>query len=79
MLWGYTPQQVQDGAGAQLVGLLNHDDLAFRSLAFWNLRNLTGMSLYYRPHDKPSGRQQAIGRWRQRLEEGLLDLPAAGS
>jgi len=76
LLWGYSPEQIQAGEGAQLVELLDDDRLAVRSLAFWNLRNVTGMSLYYRPHDKHANRQQAVQRWRQRLEEGLLPEPA---
>jgi len=78
MLWGYTPEQIKAGAGKQLLDDLDSDDLAVRSLAFWNLRNLTGLILYYRPHDKASARQQAIQNWRKRLPEWLATVPTAG-
>ena len=78
MLWGYTPEQIAAGEGKRLVDRLDDQRLAVRCLAFWNLYRLTGMRLYYRPHDKQNARQQAIQRWRQRLEEGLIEPAAPG-
>ena len=49
MLWGYTNNDLEDGADRKLVQFLENDKLAFRVLAFWNLKDITGMKLYYQP------------------------------
>lgn len=73
LLWGYTPQQLADGDAAQLVLYLDHKDVAFRVLAFWNLRDITGLGgLYYRPHDGANERQRSVARWQQKLRDGEI-------
>ena len=39
MLWGYSREDLVNGAAARLVDLLDNDTLAFRVLAFHNLRH----------------------------------------
>jgi len=72
MLWGYTPDQLEQGAAARLVELLDHERLAVRLLAFWNLREITGLGLFYRPEHNQSRREQSLRRWRERLESGEI-------
>jgi hypothetical protein len=73
MLWGYSPDQLQTGAAAQLVKYLDHDDLDFRELAFWNLTRLVGASgHFYRPTDTAAKRLPALRAWKQKLDSGLL-------
>ena len=69
MLWGYTDKQLQNGQDAKLVDLLDHEVLAFRVLSFWNLRDITGWGMYYRPELPPAKRQQAVLAWKKRCEE----------
>lgn len=80
MLWGYSEQQLRDGAAAQLIDWLGAPDeqLDFRVLSFWNLRHITGMGLYYQPADPEKQRRQSIQRWKQKLDAGLL-VPKAAS
>ena len=72
MLWGYTDKDLQNGQDAKLVDLLEHEALAFRVLSFWNLRDITGWGLYYRPEVPPAKRQQAVIRWKRRCEAGEI-------
>jgi hypothetical protein len=72
MLWGYTETQLREGDDAALVEYLDHKELPFNILAFWNLRHITGKGLHYRPQDKPADRQQSLRRWRQELGAGLI-------
>jgi len=69
MLWGYSNEDLEAGEDAKLVGALSSDLLAMRVLAYQNLKDITGVGQLYRPQDPPLQRQQAIKRWRQRLEE----------
>ncbi|MBN2292071.1 MAG: hypothetical protein JXM70_06570 [Pirellulales bacterium] len=71
LLWGFTDDQLQkEKADQMLVDTLDSSLLAARALGFWNLQNITGMGLYYKPDDIPIKRQQAIRHWRNRLKDG---------
>jgi hypothetical protein len=73
MLWGYTDQGLKEkGEDKQLVDLLDHQTLAFRVLAFWNLKDITGASLFYRPEYPPAKRQQPVARWHERQLAGQI-------
>jgi len=72
MIWGYSPDQLQQGAAAQLVKWLDHEDLDFRVLAFWNLSHITNSTHFYRPEYPPAKRALAIKTWVQKLESGQL-------
>ncbi|HWB08889.1 MAG TPA: hypothetical protein VG826_06685 [Pirellulales bacterium] len=74
MLWGYTADQLEDGAAAQLIEWLDapDDHLDFRVLSYWNLHHITGLGLYYQPGDPEKQRRQSIQRWKQKLELGLI-------
>ncbi|MGQ9607010.1 MAG: hypothetical protein ACUVTW_12465 [Thermogutta sp.] len=73
LLWKYGATLDQAQAG-KLISLLEHDHLAVRVLAFWNLRRVTGVTLNYEPNAVPVERQRAIRLWRTRLE-GPAGLP----
>jgi cytoskeletal protein RodZ len=74
MLWGYTADQLEEGAAAQLIEWLDapDDHLDFRVLSFWNLHHITGLGLYYQPGDPEKQRRTSIQRWKQKLESGLI-------
>ena len=49
LLWGYTETQLREGDDATLVEYLDHKELPFNILAFWNLHHITDKGLRYRP------------------------------
>jgi hypothetical protein len=71
LLWGYSPEQLEnvgDGGGAaELVGLLEHERMDLRVLAFENLRRITGKTLLYRPELTNRNNQSYVQRWREAL------------
>jgi len=78
MLWGYNAQQLNDGAARQLVKYLDHPDLDFRVLSFWNLERITGKTLFYRPEYTDAQRRQPVYRWQKQLEGGDIVPKEAG-
>ncbi len=73
MLWGYTDKQLADGEDDRLVSFLNHESPVFRVLAFENLKEITGKTLYYHP-EAPTApkRQQFVQRWRREQQAGHI-------
>ena len=57
-----------------LVTALESDTLAVRVLSFWNLKDLTGLGLFYRPEQTEVKRQTPIKTWRRRLDAGEIRL-----
>jgi len=55
-----------------LVEHLDDDTLAIRVLSFWNLKNVFGLGLQYRPEDPAAKRRTPSQKWKQRLESGEL-------
>jgi len=72
MLWGYTQEGLAEGEAAKLVDYLEHSSLPMRVLSFWNLKEITGLGLFYRPTDLPTKRQVSVRRWRERLAAGEI-------
>lgn len=71
LLWGFTNEQLQkEKADEMLVGYLDHNMLAYRALAFWNLQAITGLGLYYQPEQVINKRQQSVRNWRGRQKAG---------
>ena len=68
MLWGYTDKDLAGGEDAKLTKALEDENLPVRVLAYWNLKDITGLGLFYRPEQTLAKRQQPITRWRLRLE-----------
>lgn len=78
MLWGYTPDQLRDGAAAMLVEYLDHADLDFRVLSFANLQEIVGATARYRPEVGPTERKPFVQAWQRKLEAGeIMPKPAA--
>ena len=76
MLWGYTADQLKADEAGKLVDDLNHDSLDIRVVSFWNLQNITGMSLFYRPEYTVAKRKAAVTKWREKLNAGkILPVP----
>lgn len=70
MLCGYEPESMGKPAGLELVANLDHDVFAVRLVAFWNLRQMTGVGLHYRPEMGVAERRSVITRWRERVARG---------
>ncbi len=78
MLWGYTDRDLEGGEDARLVKYLDSEILAYRVLAFSNLREITHEGLYYRPEVPAAKRQQPVQRWKQEQQIGKIRwAPAA--
>jgi hypothetical protein len=76
LLWGYSKDQLENGALEELINYLNHESLDYRVLAFNNLHRATGVALMYSPRDQPLQRERSIREWRKRLmENGLVISP----
>ena len=72
MLWGYSLEDLKDRQAKILVEHLDHDTLAFRVLSFWNLKEITGWGLFYKPELTAAKRRQAVQKWWDRLESGEI-------
>jgi hypothetical protein len=72
MLWGYTPQDLEGGQAAELVENLDHASLALRRLAYWNLKQITGSGLNYKPEDLEAKRARAVQQWHEDLMSGKI-------
>jgi hypothetical protein len=70
MLWGYTDRDLEGGEDTRLVKYLDSEVLAYRVLAYYNLLEITGKGLYYRPEAPAAKRQQPVLRWRQEQQAG---------
>lgn len=80
MLWGYSAEDLRNGADAELVEGLNHDSLDFRELAFLNLTLVTGWpSFGYNAYDTTmKQRTPAVKKWKEKLRKGEI-LPGAAT
>jgi len=73
MLWGYTTDDLKNGADRDLVDALNHDSPDMRVLSFWNLQNITGpATLGYDPRDTAAKRKTAVNAWKDKLKKGKI-------
>jgi hypothetical protein len=72
LLWSYSPRQLEGGADAELVALLDHPQLAVRVLASESLREITGTSLSYRATDSAVRRAPLIKRWETKLRKNEI-------
>ncbi len=76
MLWGYSNADLEGGEDARLVRALEHPTLAVRVLAFWNLKEITGMGLFYQPEASAVQRRLPYQRWEERLKAGEIRIRA---
>lgn len=69
MLLGYSEEQLKAGEAARLVDFLDHDELVFRVVSFWNLQKIAGKGFYYQPEVPKMKRDLALKRWRDWLAQ----------
>ena len=72
MLWGYTNEQLQEGADRELVTYLESDSLDLRVVAFDTLHRITGTTFLYRPDRSPKTQRVPIRKWRHAASEGKI-------
>ncbi len=82
LLWRYNAKGEKEQAlspadAERLVRCLEHKDLDFRVLAFWNLKNLTrvGLNYNYKPDDPQPKRQLAAQKWREHFRQLAAGKP----
>jgi hypothetical protein len=75
---GTTPEQLKTGAIARLIDHLESDSLDYRVLAVHDLWEITGKQLMPNPSATPSTRKINVRNWRNRLEEGELEVVKRG-
>ncbi|MEX2187931.1 MAG: hypothetical protein WD875_14090 [Pirellulales bacterium] len=68
MLCGYSQSDLKNGADEKLVENLSHEELAFRSLAQFNLVSITGKNWGYKPEARENFRRSSVARWREQLQ-----------
>ena len=63
MLWGYSTQDLKNGADRDLVEGLDYDSIDYRVLSFYNLKAITGATQFYQPERRRrAARQLPPGR-----------------
>jgi hypothetical protein len=72
LLWGYSEEQLAQGAASQLVKLLEHDQMDMRVLAYSNLVSITGVWGFYRPERAPAQMKTAIQNWKDRKDKNTI-------
>jgi hypothetical protein len=72
LLWGYSDEQLTSGGAAQLVKLLEHDQLDIRVLAYVNLVSITGQFGSYRPERPKAQMKVAVADWGKRRDKGAI-------
>ena len=72
MLWSYDDEQLKGGMAKYLVETLDHENLDFRTMAYWNLMRITGLTIAFTPQDAPLKRRPNIQKWAQKLDMGQI-------
>lgn len=77
MLWGYSGEDLQNGAAAELVDGLSHDSLDFRVVTIWALQQITGPANHgYYPENLAKARTTSVKTWKELLRRGKI-VPTA--
>ncbi len=74
MLYGYTNADLEAGQDRVLVEHLADETLAARVLSFWNLKQITGLGLFYKPEQTAAKRKQSIQKWNERLRANQIRI-----
>ncbi len=72
LFWSYSQEQLERTSAAQLVKLLEHEQMDIRVLAYENLLKITGAGELYRPERMPIQQRAAIQNWKERLNKGTI-------
>lgn len=76
LLVGFTPEELEAGADAELVAMLDSSSMAVRVLAIENLREIVGETLGYRAdQENANARKSDIKKWETRLRRGDIRYP----
>lgn len=68
LLLGFSPEQIAAGGDAELIDLLESNELMLRVLAIDNLLKVTGTRGMFRPETPQRIRENHVRTWRKRLE-----------
>ena len=82
MLNSYTNADLEAGQDQVLVEHLVAETLAVRALSFWNLKRITGLTLFYEPEQTAAKRKQSIQKWNKQLKTNQIRIkgyPPRGS
>lgn len=79
LLWAYPddPAALDGQQTAELIRYLDHENLALRVVSFITLKRITGLGLFYVPHETPARRATSIARWKERLLKPTLTGPSS--
>jgi hypothetical protein len=73
MLWGFSSTGLKEGGEARkLVDFLDHDDLDYRVLSFWNLQQITEVGRNYHPEYTKIKRRRSLESWREMFDRGEI-------
>lgn len=79
ILWGFSAQQLEEGAAAMLVELLSSPAMDLRVYAYHQLQRIAGKTNGYQPELDPSRQRTAIRNWQRDLEAGAITNAPAPS
>ncbi|HAY82717.1 MAG TPA: hypothetical protein DCY79_23150 [Planctomycetaceae bacterium] len=80
LCWGYSQEQLEQGAAAELVAFLESDAMDVRVLTLATLKAITGRTELYSPEREPKQEKSEIQNWKKNLEKGAIQYvvpPAA--
>ena len=80
LCWGYSQQQLEEGAAAELVTFLESEEMDIRVLTLATLKRITGRTELYSPEREPKQERSEIQNWKKNLEKGAIQyqiLPTA--
>jgi hypothetical protein len=73
MLWGYSTDDLKQGAARDLIEAMDHDSLDVRVMSFWNLVHITGSGTHgYRPEEPAAKRQRPYNAWKEKARQGKI-------
>jgi hypothetical protein len=78
MLWGYSVDDLKNGAARDLIEAMDSDSLDMRVMSFSNLVSIAGPGTHgYRPEDPAAKRQRAYNAWKEKARQGKIMPPSA--
>jgi hypothetical protein len=73
MLWGYSPEELQNGADKELVNYLEDESLDFRIIAIESLKQIVGKDgTKFIPEQTESRRRRGAIYWQKESEKGRI-------
>ena len=76
LLVGFSQNQLVEGGDEELLGMLNSSSMSVRVLALEHLREITGVTLSFRPEEENAIRRKAaLKKWQARQRNGDIRWP----